>query len=60
MTNMIEVLQDALEIHIDALKKATANNDVDRQHRLLFSISMIRDSLNDIYKDNHMYNRRKK
>ncbi len=57
---MIEVLEEALELNKEALQEAYKKNDMNKQHNLLLSISMIKDSLIDMYKDDHMYDRRNK
>lgn len=57
---MFEVLEEALKINREALKQAYKNDNYEQQQSLLLSISMLKDSLLEMYEDEHIYDRRNK
>lgn len=57
---MFEVLEEALRINKEALNQAYKNDNYEQQQSLLLSISMLKDSLIEMYKHDYIYDRRNK
>ena len=60
MYNYIEVLEEALQLNREALERAFKAGKTEQQKNILLSMSLLKDSLIEVYKDKQIYDRRKK